>query len=380
MTDILQSAQKAADPLSDVLEWDWGTAYEMLNSVHTILRPKEHGVPAPWAAGVRKRLSPQSQADLKTFYSQPFGYLAYTPMHLVLQMDRPKDVPHFLDYVEAIPDEDFSRRMHTPLIENDSLARITDKVASGKRITEVDIEEYRRIIGKSGLRSAPSAAEIRRLFSEIADPANTKRRWLSLMREYYAVFFAEEEKREQPVLERMLTEAQDLSRTTTVPDLIERLSNGFTISPEMDLRRLVLVPSIWLHPFVVRFELADREMFVAWGAHPPGYRLVPGETVPEDALLVLRALGDPTRLRLLRLLAAEPRSPQSLAIELKLSLPTVSHHMRELRVAGLVRLEIAGKGRESRYNVRWQSAQRAFERLEEFVMTRRDGEPGDEGD
>src|SRR3954468_24707247 len=132
-----------SDPLAQVLEWDWGTAYEMLNSVHTILRPKEHGVPAPWAAGVRKRLSPQSQADLKTFYSQPFGYLAYTPMHLVLQMDRPKDVPHFLDYVETIPDEDFSRRMHTPLIENDSLARITDKVASGKRITEVDIEEYR---------------------------------------------------------------------------------------------------------------------------------------------------------------------------------------------------------------------------------------------
>ena len=54
---------------------------------------------------------------------------------------------------------------------------------------------------------------------------------------------------------------------------------------------------------------------------------------------MLRALGDPTRLRLLRLLSTEPRSPQSLAVELKLSLPTVSHHMRELRVAGLVRIE-----------------------------------------
>ena len=86
-----------------------------------------------------------------------------------------------------------------------------------------------------------------------------------------------------------------------VPDLIERLSNGFTISPDIDLKRLVLVPSVWLHPFVLRFELVDRDLFVAWGAHPAGYRLVPGETVPDDALLVLRALGDPTRLRLLRL-------------------------------------------------------------------------------
>ena len=157
-----------------------------------------------------------------------------------------------------------------------------------------------------------------------------------------------------------------------VPDLIEKLSNGVTISRDLDLKRLVLVPSIWLHPFTMRFEPADQELFVTWGAHPPGYRLVPGETVPDDALLVLRALGDPTRLRLLRLLAAEPRSPQSLAIELKLSLPTVSHHIRELRIAGLIRLEIAGKGRETRYTVRWPSAERAFKQLEEFVTAGRE--------
>jgi DNA-binding transcriptional ArsR family regulator len=100
---------------------------------------------------------------------------------------------------------------------------------------------------------------------------------------------------------------------------------------------------------------------------------VPGESVPDDALLVLRALGDPTRLRLLRLLAVEPRSPQSLAIELKLSLPTVSHHIRELRISGLIRIEMAGKGRESKYSVRWPSAKRAFQQLEEFVL--RSNEP-----
>ena len=71
----------------------------------------------------------------------------------------------------------------------------------------------------------------------------------------------------------------------------------------------------------------------------------------------------------MRLLAAEPRSPQALARELKLSLPTVSHHMRELRVAGLVRLEarMQDKGRENRYTVRWQSAERAFGDLSRFV-------------
>jgi hypothetical protein len=43
-----------------------------------------------------------------------------------------------------------------------------------------------------------------------------------------------------------------------------------------------------------------------------------------------------------------------------------------LRVAGLIRLEIAGKGRESRYTVRWPSAERAFKQLEEFVTAGRE--------
>jgi DNA-binding transcriptional ArsR family regulator len=356
------------DPLAQVLEWDWGTAYEMLFSLHTILRPKEHGIPAPWAAGVRKRLSPQSQADLKTFFSMPFGYLAYSPLHIVLEMERPKNVKSFLDMVERTPDEEFTHRIHLPIVGDESLKRLMDKAALGKRMTDVDVEEYRRIIAKSAGRGAPTAAEIRKLFTEMGDSAGTKRRWLSLLREYQTVYFAEEERRVGPVLEQMVADAQKLAKKTTVPDLIERLSNGFTLSQDFELTRLVLVPSVWNHPFVVRFEPADNEFFVAWGAHPPGYKLVPGETVPDDALLVLRALGDPTRLRLLRLLSVEPRSPQSLAIELKLSLPTVSHHMRELRIAGLIRIEVAGKGRESKYTVRWPSARRAFEQLEEFVL------------
>ncbi|HET9494919.1 MAG TPA: helix-turn-helix transcriptional regulator [Chloroflexia bacterium] len=365
------AAGVAADPLKQALEWDYGTAYEAIYSLHTILRPKEHGVPAPWAAGVRKRLSGPAQADLKALFSPPFGYLAYSPLHLVLEMDQPKTVERFLDRVQAIPDDEFTQRAHLPLVGNDNLERLINKGVNRKPVSDTDVEEYRHLIVQGG-RVPPTAAEVRRFFSDVADPANTKKRWLALLREYQAVFFSEEEKRARPVLEKMLEQGQKLSRSMSVPDLIEKLSNGVTISPELDLKRLVLVPSIWLHPFSMRFEPADRELFFTWGAHPPGYRLVPGESVPDDALLVLRALGDPTRLRLLRLLATEPRSPQSLAIELKLSLPTVSHHIRELRVAGLIRLEIAGKGRESRYTVRWPSAERAFKQLEEFVTAGRE--------
>jgi DNA-binding transcriptional ArsR family regulator len=376
MLNTRSTPSRQNDPLASALEWDWGTAYEFILSLDTIFRPKMHGVPAPWAAGVRKRLSPPMQAGLKSFFAPPHEIFAYLPLHLVHEMEPPKDALRFLDFIEAIPERDFSRSMHIPLVAGMPVAQIIRKGLEGEAVSDAEIEEYRRSIGRVRILPPPTHAEARRLFDEMADPATTKRRWLAVMREYYAVFFEEEEARLAPVLKGMLAEAQGLSETTTVSDLIERLSNGFTISEESRLTRLILVPSVWCHPFVVHVNLAPSEMLVAWGAHPPGYRLAPGESVPDQALLVLRALSDPTRLRLLRLLSVEPRTPQALAHELKLSLPTVSHHMRELRLAGLVRLEIPGvdkgPGRENRYTVRWQSAERAFGDLSNFVVA--DGE------
>jgi DNA-binding transcriptional ArsR family regulator len=332
------------------------------------------------------RLSPQLARDIpaqrlrstralgrwSAFFSPSFALATYLPVHLVLQMDPPKDVGPFLDYMEAIPDDEFSRRMNVSFWSDSAHARVMNRALAGEQMGDADVEDYRRTIGQSIVSNTPSAAEVRRLFANIADPASTKQRWLAVMREYYSAYFADEERRERPVLQRMLRQAQELSSNMSVPDLMERLSNGFTISEDIDLQRLVLVPSIWAHPYVVRIELTDQELLVVWGAHPTGYKLVPGESVPDEALLVLRALSDPTRLRLLRLIAAEPRSLQSLAQEVKLSLPTVSHHIRELRSAGLIRLEVAGKGRETQYTVRWPSAQRAFQELEDFVLP--DGE------
>ncbi|MEA2573963.1 MAG: hypothetical protein QOH93_1261 [Chloroflexia bacterium] len=356
------------DPLAEVLHWDVGTAYELLLSLRAIFLPKDYGIPAPWAAGVRKRLSPGGQRDLKDFFNPPFAVVAYMPLHLVLEMDAPKTVERFFEYVEAIPGTEFMRRSYSPTRFHDISSDLRERLLAGEKMADADVEEYRRGVGRSAIAATPSVADVRRLFDDMADPEAAKQRWLTVMREYQAVFFADEERRLQPILERMLADAKALAKRTTVSDLLERLSNGFTLSPDIELDRLVLAPSVWLHPYVVRAEISERELLVVWGAHPPGHRVVPGESVPEDALLVLRALADPTRLRLLRLIAAEPRSLQSLAQEVKLSLPTVSHHIRELRGSGLIRLEVGGRGRESKYTVRWPSAERAFEDLKGFVL------------
>jgi DNA-binding transcriptional ArsR family regulator len=60
---------------------------------------------------------------------------------------------------------------------------------------------------------------------------------------------------------------------------------------------------------------------------------------------VFEALADPTRRRLLELLADGERSAGSLAAEFDLSRPGVSRHLRVLREAGLVRCRGAGQHR-----------------------------------
>ncbi len=64
---------------------------------------------------------------------------------------------------------------------------------------------------------------------------------------------------------------------------------------------------------------------------------------------VFAALADPTRRRLLELLAAGERSAGELAAEFDISRPGVSRHLRVLREAGLV--QARGVGQRRLYSV-----------------------------
>lgn len=55
-----------------------------------------------------------------------------------------------------------------------------------------------------------------------------------------------------------------------------------------------------------------------------------------------RALGDPTRIRIVRALAGGERTVQSLSGEIGVSSSAISHQMRTLRQMGLVRVRREG--------------------------------------
>src|SRR5207248_68583 len=80
---------------------------------------------------------------------------------------------------------------------------------------------------------------------------------------------------------------------------------------------------------------------------------------------IFRALGDPTRLRILGLVAERSQSGTELVEAVAVGAPTVSHHMDKLVRAGLVTVERAGQSRIYSLN------QQTLRRFATFVDTQR---------
>jgi DNA-binding transcriptional ArsR family regulator len=88
--------------------------------------------------------------------------------------------------------------------------------------------------------------------------------------------------------------------------------------------------------------------------------------VPDALLRALKALADPTRMRIMRYLAEEPLTPAQLSRLLRLRPPTVIHHLNELRLAGLVYVNLE-EGSEKRYTVRTEMLKNTFTNFEEYL-------------
>jgi DNA-binding transcriptional ArsR family regulator len=123
--------------------------------------------------------------------------------------------------------------------------------------------------------------------------------------------------------------------------LIERTTGGVRWMSEPGVGRLILAPSYFSRPYNFLLGGGDWRLF----GYPIADEALDGldPMAPPAGLLRLhRALGDETRLRILRLLRDRDLYLTELAQLLDLSKPTIKHHLTLLRSAGLVTVTEAG--------------------------------------
>jgi len=327
------------------IEWDLGTAYDFFISLIVLHEPEKYGLRGSWAAGVRSRL-PATERDLL----QQARTLIW-PMRWVYTLPAPKDARVALEALRALSPVDrlFALMPAAP----EAVVQFLARVAERRSWDEGDLRALVALMQEGDWEKHPPAA-VRKDALDIlalwAKPERSGDGILSALECYYEAFFAEEEARIRPMLEAALRRAQALAEQRPQAALLEELSQGVRLAETWEGKSLVVGPSFWATPLVILARLENDKTLFMFGARPADASLIPGEMVPDALYQALKALADPTRLRILRYLSDEPLAPAELARRLRLRSPTVIHHLDALRLARLVIVTLAAEGK--RYAIR----------------------------
>ncbi len=340
--------------------WDWGTAYDLFASLHVLHHPEKFGLRGSWAAGVRSRLTASQRALLEDAQELYFGI----PIAWVSGLPEPKDAAKVLWSLGQLPPEEILPTLAFHIGENSEILALLKDVSARGTWKESDQEHLRRLYQqKPGL---PQPERLPAILDWWSRPGEFGERYLGAVQSYVASFFAEEERRIQPYLERALVKAQDMASHLDFSQLMVELSQGLTIATLEQAEQVVFVPSYWITPLVTYDRIAENRYVMLYGARPADVALVPGEVVPDAVLRALKALSDPTRLLILRYLSEKPHTPAQLARKLRLRAPTVIHHLSALRLAGLLYISMETEG-EKHYTVRETAIRDTFEALHKFL-------------
>ena len=188
------------------------------------------------------------------------------------------------------------------------------------------------------MASAPEALRgaLDRLLRE---PETELRALRRILRAWEERFSAVEPRVAQMQARDVAARRADLERLP-LEDFIERATNGYRWTPDAGVRRVYLVPSYFARPYNYVFAGEGWHLF----AYPLAETALDGDpaAVPLATIRLFKALGDASRMRILRYLTDGDLYLTEIAERMGLSKPTVKHHLAQLRAAGLVTVTETG--------------------------------------
>jgi DNA-binding transcriptional ArsR family regulator len=178
-------------------------------------------------------------------------------------------------------------------------------------------------------------------FTELLDEPEAAHRRLVRVLRTWASAFAPIEPRVRGYLERDHALRAGDRGAFRGPELIERTTGGIRWLPEVGIRKVILAPTYFSRPYNILLA-GDDWRFFGYPVGDDAMEVVDRLAPPPAVVRLHRALGDETRLRILKLLAGRDLYLTEIAQQLDLSKPTIKHHLALLRAAGLVTVTEAG--------------------------------------
>ena len=317
------------------LAFAYSPLLEAVLSLHVLLEPKHHALQHEWVRRMR---------TLSPLLRRRIGELAFAYRRTLPDLLAPSPDAEFRSFEEEL----------AALVAHDETTLALEFLRpiydhAGRRDPELLARETVR---HEALANAEALGTNNQLASWIFDdPRRLAQDFADVVAEYWEAAFREEWERLEPRLAAAVADAGRRIAADGLYAFLRGLSPRLRVDPAreefgLDIphdhrvevteeNRLVLVPSAFVWPHVQLncdppwpLNVVYPASFVVADARP---------RIPSaDLLRVLRALGDDTRLRALRLIAERPRSTQELAPLVGISEAGLSKHLRQLAAAGVV--------------------------------------------
>jgi DNA-binding transcriptional ArsR family regulator len=312
------------------IEWDVRTAYDFVFSLSDDAGSNDD-LPAPdraWLADAKADLRRRTGDALDLYGHELCIVLAG------FAVDHPEvtDAASFMRFIDAADDRTVLRTIVGDDLRDPEIHETVERAIDGDATAIATMTERASAHHDPAFKAYVSAI--------YTDPASVIRPARQVLAEWLAPFRAVEPRVEAMIRRDFELRAEDRASLDLL-ELVERTTGGIRWLTEPGIRRLILAPSYFARPYNFLLGGPDWRLFgypIADAALDATDPLAP----PAAVVRLHRALGDETRLRILRLLRDKDLYLTEIAQALDLSKPTIKHHLALLRSAGLVTVTEAG--------------------------------------
>jgi len=330
--------QTAGAPPPFVATLEWGTGYEALLalSMCTGDEPQDsYELGKAWFTKARAAASAQLVSALRALVGTD-GPRWFLLLGMVHEAGGAHDVGRLLSHLRSSRPDDVLTALiggRLPALRTTEGRVLVKSALAGESRATLALAERSHAGGPAVIRRLIQTGdkEVKRLTVEVVDRWN--REVFSPMGDNAVALSADVNTRSKS------------ARRMSSHRLVDFSTGGVTYEGEAGIDRVLLVPSIVTRPWITISEWDSTKIICYRAGRPANAAGEPNR----DMVLVYRALGDETRLRLLRELAAGDRRLAELVQALGLSKSTLHGHLAVLRTAGLIRLSL---GADKKYGLR----------------------------
>jgi DNA-binding transcriptional ArsR family regulator len=312
---------------------DSGSAYELVLGLRMLVDREDatsYAEGPGWFDHVRTVASPTMLEEIERYsggHEVTFGYL----LALLPDMPSPRDAASLVSVLEQIPPLELRQLLlggrlltyrggvagHTIAAAASGDARATDDLLGG--CLDWQRAPYEHVLS--------------------LDPDEAKRLLLRACTSWHEAVLGPVEQATTRVLRRSARAAKSLAKRLPLEDLVDTLTRGVRYVPETGIDRVLIVPHVVSRPWAI-FTEAGSTKIVCYGV---AEEHVSGDKPPDPLVAAYKALGDETRLRILRRLSKGPATLQELTELTGLAKSTVHGHLLVLRTGGLVVTDLSKK-------------------------------------